>query len=87
MGIMTASNLDRLIEEVKTLTPDEQRSLRDLVDELLVKSAPTMTEEEFEQHLLKKGVISRIPPRIRGSGLSATGAMKAIADFRHDFAK
>lgn len=62
---MTSSNLDRLIDEVKTLTPDEQRSLRDMVDELLVKSAPTMTEEEFEQHLLRKGVISRIPPRIR----------------------
>jgi hypothetical protein len=62
---MTTSNVDRLLEEVKTLTPDEQRSLRDLVDELLVRSAPTMTEEEFEQHLLKKGVITRIPPRIR----------------------
>jgi hypothetical protein len=71
MGIMTTSNLDRLIEEVKTLTPDEQRSLRDLVDELLVKSAPTMTEEEFEQHLLKKGVISRIPPRIRDASFYA----------------
>ena len=57
-------NLDRLFEEVKSLTPDEQRSLRDMVDELLVTSAPQMTEEEFEQHLLKKGVISRIPPMV-----------------------
>lgn len=72
MGIeMTTSNLDRLINEVKMLTPDEQRSLRDMVDELLVKSAPTMTEEEFEQHLLKKGVISRIPPRIRDATFEA----------------
>ena len=71
MGIMTTSDLDRLIEEVKTLTPDEQRSLRDLVDELLLKSAPTMTEDEFEQHLLEKGVISRIPPRIRDASFYA----------------
>lgn len=62
---MSTANLDRVFEEVKTLTQDEQRSLRDMLDELLVKSAPKMTEEEFEQHLLRKGVISRIPPRIR----------------------
>jgi hypothetical protein len=72
MGIeMTTSNLDRLMEEVKTLTPEEQRSLRDMVDGLLVKSSPKMTEEEFEQHLLKKGVISRIPPRIRDANFEA----------------
>jgi len=68
---MTTSNFDRLIEEVKTLTPDEQRSLRDKVDELLVKDAPPMTEEEFEQHLLKKGIISRIPPRVRDASFYA----------------
>ena len=61
---MTTSSLDRLIEEVKTLTPDEQRNLRDIVDELLAQTAPQMTEEEFEQRLLEKGIISRIPPPI-----------------------
>lgn len=61
---MTTSNLDRIIDEVKMLTPDEQRNLRDMVDELLAKTAPQMTEEEFEQRLLEKGVISRIPPPI-----------------------
>ena len=61
---MSTANLDRLFEEVRALTPDEQRSLRNLVDELLAASAPQMTEEEFEQHLLEKGIISRIPPPI-----------------------
>lgn len=61
---MTTSNLDRLIEEVRALTPDEQRSLRNIVDELLSANGPQMTEEEFEQHLLEKGIISRIPPPI-----------------------
>lgn len=61
---MTTSNLDRLIEEVKTLTADEQRSLRDIVDELLAKSSPQMTEEEFEQRLVERGIISRIPAPI-----------------------
>lgn len=68
---MTSSNLDRIRDEVKTLTPDEQRSLRDMVDELLATTAPRMTEDEFEQHLLKKGIISRIPPRIRDANFYA----------------
>lgn len=61
---MTTSNLDQVIEEVKALTPDEQRKLRELLDSLLAPPAPSMTEEEFEQHLLAKGIISEIPPRI-----------------------
>lgn len=64
MGTMSTSNLDRLVEEVKTLTPDEQRSLRNIVDELLATSAPQITEEEFERRLLEKGIISRIPSPI-----------------------
>ena len=71
MGIMTTSSLDRLFEEVKTLTPEEQRSLRDLVDQLLATSAPELTEDEVERHMLDKGIISRIPPRIRDASFYA----------------
>jgi transcriptional regulator of acetoin/glycerol metabolism len=60
---MTTSNLDQVIEEVKALSPDDQRKLRDLLDRLLAP-APQMSEEEFERHLLAKGVISEIPPPI-----------------------
>ena len=60
---MATSNLDQVIEEVKALTPDEQRKLRELLDDLLAP-APQMSEEEFEQHLLAKGAISEIPPPI-----------------------
>jgi hypothetical protein len=58
---MTTANLARVLEEVKALTPDEQRQVREMLDDLL---APPMTEEEFERRLLEKGVISRIPPPI-----------------------
>jgi hypothetical protein len=68
---MTTSSLDRLFEEVKTLTPEEQKSLRDLVDELLATRAPQMSADEVEQHLLEKGIISRIPPRIRDASVYA----------------
>jgi hypothetical protein len=60
---MTTSNLDRVIEEVKALTPDEQYKLREWLDSLLIP-APQMTEEEYERHLLAKGIISEIPPPI-----------------------
>ena len=60
---MTTSNLDQVIEEVKALTPDEQRKLRALLGGLLAP-APRMSEDEFEQHLLAKGIIGEIPPRI-----------------------
>jgi len=69
---MSTASLDRLFEEVKTLTPDEQRSLRNMVDELLAASAPQMTEDELEQRLLEKGFISRIPPRIRDASFTRT---------------
>ena len=58
---MTTANLAHVLEDVKALTPDEQRQVREMLDGLL---APQMTEAEFEQHLLAKGVISEIPPRI-----------------------
>jgi len=68
---MTTSSLDRLFEEVKTLTPEEQKSLRDLMDELLTTSTPQMNMDEVERHMLEKGIISRIPPRIRDASVYA----------------
>src|SRR5436853_7719253 len=61
---MTTSNLDQVIEEVKALSPDDQRKLREWLDSLLAPPTPQMTEEEFEQHLLAKLVISEITPSI-----------------------
>ncbi len=68
---MTTANLDRVFEEVKALTPGEQKQLREMLDSLLASAAPQITEEEFEQRLLEKGIISRIPPRIRDADFYA----------------
>jgi hypothetical protein len=62
---MTTVSLDQVLEQVKSLSLDEQKQLREMLDELLTKSGPQMTEREFERRLLEKGIISRIPPRIR----------------------
>ena len=61
---MTTSNLDRLVEEVRALTPDEKRVLRERLDSLIVSPQPEMSEADFERRLLERGVISSIPAPI-----------------------
>ncbi len=64
MGTMTTSNLDRLIEEVRTLTLDEKKVLRESLDSFLVSPQPQISEADFEKRLLDRGIISSIPPPI-----------------------
>ena len=61
---MTTSTLDQVLEQIKSLSPDEQKQLRDILDGMLAKGEPRTTEEEFEQRLLERGVISHIPSPI-----------------------
>ncbi len=61
---MTTSNLDRLVEEVRALTPDEKKVLRERLDSLLVSPQPEISEADFEKRLLERGIISSIPPPI-----------------------
>jgi hypothetical protein len=58
-----STNLERVLSEIKALSPDDLRKLRDELDAMIVPVRPQMTEEEFEQHLLAQGVISSIPTR------------------------
>lgn len=62
---MTTSNLDRIVEEVRALTPDEQRTLREMLEAFVAPVQPEVSEADFEKRLLERGIISRIPPRIR----------------------
>jgi hypothetical protein len=53
------STLEKVIEEVKALNPEELQRVRELVDSLLsAPPKPRMTEEEFARHLAAKGVVS-----------------------------
>ncbi len=58
--------IEQIEHEVKTLSAEDLRKVRELVDSLLEKkeSKPQMTEEEFEQHLYEKGIISEVKPPI-----------------------
>ena len=61
---MSSTNLEQVLEEVRTLTPDEQRQVRKLIDELLENSIPLSPEDLLEQRLLEAGIISEIPARV-----------------------
>lgn len=64
---MARANLEKVIEEVKALTPDELRQVRELIDSLLPisEAAPELSpEDRLDQLLLEAGVISEIPPPI-----------------------
>ena len=59
-------SLEQIENEVKTLSVEDLRKVREFIDSLLeTKEAPaTMTEDEFEQYLYDKGVIGKPPPPI-----------------------
>lgn len=64
---MSSATLEHIIEEVRALTAQEQRKVRDLIESLLQSSAKaqeTLSPEDLlEQKLLEDGLISEIPKR------------------------
>ena len=58
--------IEQIENEVKQLSADDLRKVRELVDSLLekIEIKPQITEEEFAQHLYKKGIIGKPPPPI-----------------------
>ncbi len=60
------TTIEQIENEVKQLSREDLQKVRKLVDSLLEKKEekPTMTEEEFAQHLYKKGIIGKPPPPI-----------------------
>ena len=58
------STLEKILEEIKSLTPAEQAKVRELLDSLQPPPPATpVSREEYEKYLLAKGVISHIPTR------------------------
>ena len=64
---MSSASLEQVIEEVKALSQEEQRQVRELIDSLLENPAEThehlSPEDLLERRLLERGVISEIPKR------------------------
>lgn len=60
---MSTTELEKVMQEVKALPPDDLRKVKMLIDSLLNQTA-TSPEEELAQRLLAAGLISEIKPRI-----------------------
>ena len=61
---MAHVHFDKVVEDVKALSPAQQQLLRALLDTLLAPSAPQLSEEEFEHKLVEAGVLSEVKPQI-----------------------
>jgi hypothetical protein len=57
------STLEKILEEIKSLAPEEQAKVRELLDSLSASKKGTPSRAEYEKYLLAKGVISHIPTR------------------------
>ncbi len=60
------ATIEKINSEFQQLSVEDLRQVRQLLDSILEKkeAKPTMTEEEFEQHLYEKGIIGKPPPPI-----------------------
>ena len=52
-----SATLDKIIEEVRTLPPDELQQLRAAVESLLSQSDEAAAEDEFERELITEGIL------------------------------
>lgn len=57
------TTLEKILETVKSLTPEEKAKVREVLDDVFPPEKPTISREEYEKYLLAKGVISHIPTR------------------------
>ncbi len=83
---MASTIFDTVVEQVKTLSTEQQRQLRLLLDTWLASSNVPPTEDEFEQALVTCGLLSvpnwqgfdvehyqrYIPVAVRGKPVSET---------------
>ena len=60
------ATIEKITNEFQQLSVEDLRQVRQLLDSILEKkeSKPTMSEEEFEQHLYEKEIIGKPPPPI-----------------------
>lgn len=58
---MAKAVLNRMLDEVKLLTPKEQRQLREAIDSLLSVTSSPPTEDAFERELFESGFLEKVP--------------------------
>ncbi len=56
-------SVNEVLDAVRALSPEDRAQVRGLIDSLQETPSPLMTEDEFEQYLAAKGVITLPEPR------------------------
>ena len=59
---MAQGQFEKVLEDVKALSPAEQRKLRILLDTFLAPANGPMTEDEFAHKLVEFSVLSKMKP-------------------------
>jgi hypothetical protein len=68
-------SVEQIVEEIKTLSPEEQQRLRDRLTEVTPPSRKTderLAELEVQRRLVEAGILREIKVTIRGKPLSET---------------
>jgi len=74
---MAALPFNRLVVEAQSLSDDEKRQLRDLLDGWLAAEHTVVSEDEFERRLVALGILS-VPQA--GARAEAAGLPRALAE-------
>ena len=61
---MVHGQFEKVLEDVKALSPEEQRQLRAWLDKICDPAPAPMTEEEFAHQLHEAGLLSEVKPPI-----------------------
>ena len=61
---MAQGQFEKVVEEVKALTPVEQQQLRAWLDTLCAPAPALMTEEAFAYEMCEAGLLSEVKPPI-----------------------
>jgi hypothetical protein len=75
---MVSPNVSKFLEEAKTLTPDERRQLRSLLDEPAAAQPGLSKEEHLARVLLDRGIITRIRPKPTEADIARFNAWKPV---------
>lgn len=65
-----AVRFDEVVAEIRSLTPDEQLRLRDMLDEWYQDRVASMSEQEkqdeLDRRLMARGLLRRVPSPVTG---------------------
>lgn len=75
---MVSANVTRMLEQVKSLSLEEREQLRHLMDQQPAANGKLSKEEQLDQLLLERGIISQIPPKPTDSDIAHFNEWKPI---------